>query len=431
MFILDNTARTVAAAVYSGAPHTFEDGENRMNSLPTQPLPMLHFSPFFHGNLQYAEFSPDMMPAMVAQSYLPVLEQFAESPDLPAVFEFSGVSLELLAENWPRTIDLLRLLLQRGQIELLGSTYANPILPLIPTDHARRHVLRFQTIYEQLFGDLHLPAPAGIYLQEFAYDPTLVPLLRQAGYEYTVLTPRLLLAGVRRQFNVALKPAPNCEPPVSEHSAELLHPIQMQGAQGSTLTAMPLYRQFIDLLFDYAHGRCNFDAVAEHLHGVACQSGSRPAFLLFGPSDLEFVGVPHPGDRQAIPVTLVMDLLRQLKELPFLQFDLPRCYLEDFPPRQLMYVPAGTSELAFDLWTADADNVRLNALCNEAAHKLELARVLGVGSEATWQAAWQVMLLAENSDGRGWMPCAERRLACYDHALRAIALADEMLGRGA
>lgn len=394
-------------------------------SVPEQPP--LHLSPFFHGNLQYAEFPTDSVPDIVTQSYLPVLEEFVRHPELKAVFEYSGVSLELMAEQWPRTIDLLRLLLQRGQIELLGSTYANPILPLIPTDHARRHVLRFCAIYERLFGDLNVPPPAGIFLQEFAYDPTLVPLLREVGYRYTVLTPRLLLAGVRRQFNVALKPIPNGEPLLAEHVDELLYPLEMKGAQGKTLTAMPLYREFIDLLFDVAQGRCTETDAAANLHTVAQYGTSHPPFLLIGPSDAEFVGVANPGDKTAIPVQTVISFLLQLKELPFVRFDLPRCYLEDYPPRQQVYIPAGTSEKAFDLWATDADNVRLNALCEEASRKIELASLWRAGNEPLWHEAWQAMLLAENSDGRGWMPCAERRLACYDQALRAIALADELL----
>jgi hypothetical protein len=76
----------------------------------------------------------------------------------------------------------------------------------------------------------------------------------------------------------------------------------------------------------------------------------------------------------------------------------------------------------------DPDNERLNALCAEAAQKLRLATVLG-SERPLLEQARRAMLLAENSDGRGWMPCPERRLDCYDQALKAIALADTIIGQ--
>jgi hypothetical protein len=413
-------------------------------TLNSSEQPTLHLTPFFHGNLQYAEFHPDSVPDIVEQSYLPTLRYFADRPEFKAVFEYSGVSLEWMAARWPETIDLLRRMLQRGQIELLGSTYADPILPLIPLSHARRHLARFSAIYNELFGDLKGPAPEGVFLQEFAYDPALAPLLRAAGYRYTILTPRLLLAGTNGQLNVALKPLKNSRPDLPsalgelpahmgelrDNAAELLYPVQMLGAQGASITAFPLYRELIDLLFEYARGRPVFEQLAGLLLGVAAGNGRFPPLLFFGPSDHEFIAQYSRVRREAIPIEVYGDLLGRLQALPFVCLDLPGRYLRDHPAERHVYVPAGTSEQAFDLWQTDADNMRLNALCDEAARKLEMASLCTASDDPRVDDAWQAMMLAENSDGRGWLPCPERRLACYDQALRAIALADEMLVEG-
>ncbi len=413
-------------------------------SLDFSEQPTLYLTPFFHGNLQYAEFHPDHVPDIVEQSYLPTLRYFADHPEFQAVFEYSGVSLELMAARWPETIDLLRLMLERGQIELLGSTYANPILPLIPLDHARRHLARFSAVYHELFGDLDVARPEGIFLQEFAYDPALAPLLRAAGYRYTILTPRLMLAGMRGQLNVALKPAKNARPDLAsaggelpahagelrENGAELLYPVQMRGAQGTTMAAFPLYRELIDLLFEYSRGRPVFEQLAGLLRGVAAGNGRCSPLLFFGPSDHEFIGAYSRVRREAIPVEVYGELLARLQALPFVRLALPGPYLRAYPAERSLYVPAGTSEGAFDLWQTDADNLRLNRLCDEAARKLELAALFAPAHDPRLDDAWQAMLLAENSDGRGWMPCPERRLACYDQAMRVLALADELLATG-
>jgi predicted glycosyl hydrolase (DUF1957 family) len=338
--------------------------------------------------------------------------------------------LEILGERWPQVIDGLRLLLQRGQIELLGSTYANPILSLIPSDHARQHIARFIAIYDQLFGDLDVPRPAGIFLQEFAYDPSLAPLFSEAGYSYTRLTPRLLLAGLRRELNLAVKPLPKEMPAFTVDGSELLHPLRVRGAQGEEITAFPMYRELIGLLFDYAYGRKPFAAVAELLGRVNAHAGAVPALLVCGPSDMEFLGAYAQLGKDSLSLEALGFFMQQVHDLPFTGSVLPRDYLAALPPEQTVYVPAGSSERLFDVWTADRDNARLNALCQEAEQKLRLATVLHPENHLMLQEAWRAILLAENSDGRGWMPCPKRRLDCYNHALEAITLADKMLAGG-
>ncbi|MCB8984786.1 MAG: hypothetical protein H6659_13235 [Ardenticatenaceae bacterium] len=388
---------------------------------------MLYLCPFFHANLQYAEFPPDAVPEMVESCYLPTLAYFASHPQLTAVFEYSGVTLEWMAERWPETIDLLSLLLERRQIELLGSTYANPILPLVPTDHARQHLLEFWNVYDRLFGQLTAPRPTGIFLQEFAYDPGLAPLLTAVGYDYTVLTPNILLAGLQRQLNSGLNPPPKGEAGLADCADQLLHPVTMRGAQGAQLTAFPLYRELIGAMFDTIYGRKPFAQLAALLEMAAAHSQERPSLLFFGPSDAEFVGAYARLGKESLSPEAVGDLLACLDELPFVSLALPRTYLAHYPPTTSVYVPAGSSERSIDIWTTDPDNARLNALCAEAAQKLRLATALGSERPSLLQQARRAMLLAENSDGRGWMPCPERRLACYDQALHAITLADEII----
>lgn len=388
---------------------------------------MLYLIPFLHANIQYAEFHPRTAATLVERSYLPTLDFFAAHPELRAVFEYSGVTLELLAERWPEAIDLLRLLLERGQIELMGSTYANPILPLIPSDHARHHIARFIAIYDQLFGDLAIPRPQGIFLQEFAYDPSLAPLLAAAGYTYTLLTPRLLLSGLRQQLNLSAQPLPAESPSLAADGPELLHPLRLTGAQDATLAAFPMYRELIGLLFDYAYNRKPFDDVANLLRQVDAHAGDVPVLLFCGPSDAEFVGAYAALGKDSLSLEAFARFMQQVWELPFAGSLLPRDYLAAYPPAKSVYVPAGSSERSLDVWTADPDNARLNALCQEADQKLRLATVLHPENQLMLQEAWRAMLLAENSDGRGWVPCPERRLDCYNYALEAIALAETML----
>jgi hypothetical protein len=101
---------------------------------------------------------------------------------------------------------------------------------------------------------------------------------------------------------------------------------------------------------------------------------------------------------------------------------LPMKYLEIHKPKDLGYMKTGSWEpnRRLDIWTEDEDNKKLERLCQEARwYFSQLA-----DSEIT-EEMWKHLLLAENSDGRGWDPIPERRLDCFSHAYEAITIAKE------
>jgi hypothetical protein len=208
----------------------------------------------------------------------------------------------------------------------------------------------------------------------------------------------------------------------------------MLGAGETQLTAVPLQREFIDLLFSFSSGETSFEEIADlltTLDGAHCRND--PGLIVFGPSDAEFIGFYDYMGRRAITIEKLAELMMRVAELPFIELSLPREYLESYPPERQVYVPAGTSEPSFDIWTKDPDNQRLNALCEEAASKLRLAEMaasaweMGETVDPRLGQAWKAMLLAENSDGRGWLPCPERRLFCYNQALRVIRISEALM----
>jgi hypothetical protein len=335
----------------------------------------------------------------------------------------------------------VRTLVGRGQVELCASTYADPILPLIPLDHGRRQLAAFQTVYARLFGDLGVD-PVGFYPQEFAIDPAGVMLASEAGYSWV---PIML-----NHYQVSLAGTMNIVPDLplraaglgpQAPAADLLHPFTILGAGGATLSGVLNLPRMIDLLFELANGQADLDeavALVTSLH--AGQSVGLPPFLFIGPSDMEFVGLDlraFVADwRWPRPITpqLFGALLDRLRTLPFVRFATAREYLQAFPPTGApLYLKCGSDHPLLTPWAADPDNQRLNDLCAEGAALLRLAEALRPPEGARHEldvrltAAWQALLLAENSDGRGWAPLAERRLFCYGQALRAITLAEEAL----
>ena len=139
-------------------------------------------------------------------------------------------------------------------------------------------------------------------------------------------------------------------------------------------------------------------------------------------TDIEFIGYRSMVEGKLITPSDLISLLQNIISISDNQMILPSKYLEKHKPSDLGYMKTGSwsPDRRLDLWTEDEDNKKLERLCQEArwffTHLPE--------SEVT-EDMWKHLLLAENSDGRGWDPIPERRLDCYDHACEAIKLAKD------
>ncbi len=70
------------------------------------------------------------------RSYRPFLETLSAYPEIKGNLHYSGYLLEWLQKNHPKFISLLRKAVDRGQIEILGGGYYEPILSIIPENDA-------------------------------------------------------------------------------------------------------------------------------------------------------------------------------------------------------------------------------------------------------------------------------------------------------
>ena len=68
------------------------------------------------------------------QTYRPFLSVLEQFPQVKIVLHYSGSLLEWLEENQPEFINRLKKLVGRGQVEILGGGYYEPILPAIPEE---------------------------------------------------------------------------------------------------------------------------------------------------------------------------------------------------------------------------------------------------------------------------------------------------------
>jgi len=130
------------------------------------------------------------------KAYLPFLEALSEYPSIKLSLHASGPLLDWLMENHKEYIDLLRSMVERGQVELMGGGYYEPLLAIIPDNDRRGQIRMMSDKLQELFGRL----PRGIWLTERVWEPQLPGYLVEAGVEYVVVDDyHLVKAGLKRE----------------------------------------------------------------------------------------------------------------------------------------------------------------------------------------------------------------------------------------
>lgn len=118
-----------------------------------------------------------------ARSYLPFLELLEQFPEIPVVLHNSGSLLEWLQEQRPEYIDRLRALVARGQVELLGGPYYEPILASLPQRDRVGQMIAYRRHLERLFET----KIRGMWMPERVWEQTFASDIADAGLEYTLL----------------------------------------------------------------------------------------------------------------------------------------------------------------------------------------------------------------------------------------------------
>ncbi|MEZ6046711.1 MAG: alpha-amylase/4-alpha-glucanotransferase domain-containing protein [Planctomycetaceae bacterium] len=116
-------------------------------------------------------------------SYLPFIEMLREYPEISISLHNSGSLLEWLVEHHPEYIDMVRELVERGQVEILGGPFYEPILANIPRRDRVGQMEAYSRYLEQLFGQ----KVRGMWVPERVWEPTFVSDIREADIEYTIL----------------------------------------------------------------------------------------------------------------------------------------------------------------------------------------------------------------------------------------------------
>ena len=117
------------------------------------------------------------------QAYLPMVDALERHPTVRLSLHYTGPLLEWLRAERPEFIERLGALVARGQVEILGGGYYEPVLASLPERDRIGQLRRMADELEGLFGR----RPAGAWLAERVWEPDLPTSLVAGGYGWTIL----------------------------------------------------------------------------------------------------------------------------------------------------------------------------------------------------------------------------------------------------
>jgi 4-alpha-glucanotransferase len=149
----------------------------------TVPVPpKFHLSLLIHAHQPVGNFE-DVMERCYQQGYLPFVQLLEKHPAIRVGLHYSGPLLLWMEGHHPEYFGLLRSLVLRKQVEMVGGGFYEPILAVIPPEDQREQIERLSSYIEQNFGE----RPAGAWLAERVWEPQLPSVLASAQVGYTLV----------------------------------------------------------------------------------------------------------------------------------------------------------------------------------------------------------------------------------------------------
>jgi alpha-amylase len=145
-------------------------------------VPKFHLVLLIHAHQPVGNFE-GVFEQTYQRSYLPFVEALMRHPGIHLGLHYSGALLEWCEQKHPEYVDTLRMLAARGQVELVGGGFYEPILISIPREDQLEQLRRMHEHLLRTFG----AAPTGAWLAERVWEPQLPHVLAAAGVRYTLV----------------------------------------------------------------------------------------------------------------------------------------------------------------------------------------------------------------------------------------------------
>jgi len=126
---------------------------------------------------------PEVFERTFASAYEPFISELENFPEIKVTLHYSGILLNWLLSRRPEFLARLRALIDKGQVEMMGGAFYEPILAMIPDEDKVGQIRKQNDFIRDNFG----VEATGAWLAERVWEPHLALSLAAAGIKYTVL----------------------------------------------------------------------------------------------------------------------------------------------------------------------------------------------------------------------------------------------------
>ena len=117
------------------------------------------------------------------KAYGPLIDNIYKYPEVKVTLHFSGNILEWFLQNKPAFIEKLKAMAKRGQIEIIGGGYYEPIFAIIPYRDKIAQMKKLSNLIKKEFG-LEVK---GAWLSERVWEPNYPSFLNDVGLKYIIV----------------------------------------------------------------------------------------------------------------------------------------------------------------------------------------------------------------------------------------------------
>jgi len=117
------------------------------------------------------------------KSYEPLIDNIYQFEDIKITLHFSGNLLEWLLNHKPEFVKKIKIMAKRGQIEIIGGGYYEPIFAIIPYRDKIAQMEKLSDLIKKEFG-LEVK---GAWLSERVWEPNYPSFLNDVGLKYVIV----------------------------------------------------------------------------------------------------------------------------------------------------------------------------------------------------------------------------------------------------
>ncbi|MBY9001657.1 MAG: hypothetical protein KGD64_12135, partial [Candidatus Heimdallarchaeota archaeon] len=114
--------------------------------------------------------------------YKPFFTKLLENPEVKITLNVSGCLLEKLTMEYPEIIKLIEKAKDKGQIEIMGSAFYHPLLPLINEEDQKYQIRKQTESVKGIFGTV----PIAFFPPELALTPENIPPIIAEGFKLII-----------------------------------------------------------------------------------------------------------------------------------------------------------------------------------------------------------------------------------------------------